>query len=146
MARALEVLVVEDDVSMQRMVEAVFKSATFGEYLVRRASSLGEAVRAAGGMTPDLILLDLDLPDAKGLEAVRSLLASAPQAAIVVLTANRDEALAVEAIRLGVQDWLPKLAGLQQLLPRAVTFAVERQRHRVALTARIAALGESPEG
>jgi FixJ family two-component response regulator len=38
--------------------------------------------------------------------------------------------MAVEAIRLGAEDWLRKFAGLQQLLPRAVTFAVERRRRR----------------
>ena len=133
MARALEVLLVEDDVPMQRIIEVVFKTATLGEYFVRRAGSLAEAIQAAMAMTPDLILLDLDLPDAKGLEGVRSLLALAPRAAIVVLTANTDEQLALEGIRLGCQDWFRKVDGLQRALPRAVTYAVERQRRTWAL-------------
>lgn len=146
MARALEILIIEDDVPMQKMIELVFKSATLGEYLVRRASSLEEGIKATMGVTPDLILLDLDLPDAKGLEGLRALLALAPQAAIVILTASLDEAMAVEAIKLGAQDWLRKVDGLQRSLPRAVTFAVERQKIRAALLARLAAVGETPEG
>ena len=55
----------------------------------------------------------------------------APKAAIVVLTASDDEKMAVETIRLGAQDCLRKIHALQLLLPRAVTFAVERQRQRV---------------
>ncbi|MBW8773045.1 MAG: response regulator [Gemmatimonadetes bacterium] len=146
MARALEILVIEDDVPMQKMIEMVFKSATLGEYLVRRAGSLAEGIKATMGVTPDLILLDLDLPDAKGLEGLRALLALAPQAAIVILTASLDEVMAVEAIKLGAQDWLRKVDGLQRGLPRAVTFAVERQHIRRALLARLAAVGETPEG
>lgn len=146
MARALEILVVEDDLSMVRMIEAVFREAPLGEYLVRRAGTLAEAVKGTLGLTPDLILLDLDLPDAKGLEGVRTLLRLAPQAAVVVLTASGDEQMAVDAIRLGAQDWLQKVHGLSLLLPRAVTFAVERQRRRVGLLAQIAALTEMPEG
>lgn len=146
MARALEVLVVEDDVAMQRIIEVVFKTATIGEYLVRRAKSLEEAIKATMGLSPDLILLDLDLPDAKGLEAVRALLSLAPEAAIMVLTATLDEELALEGIRLGVQDWHRKVDGLQRFLPRAVAFAVERQRIRRALMAQVRALKEPAEG
>ena len=140
MARPLEILVVEDDPLMQRMVEAVFKGAAFGEYFVRRAGTLEEGVKATIGVTPDLILLDLDLPDAKGLEGVRAMLGLAPQAAVVVLTSSADDQMAVEAVRLGAQDCLRKLAGLERVLPRAVTFAVERQRRRVALMAEVAKL------
>ena len=137
MARPLEILVVEDDPLMQRMIEAVFKAATLGEFFLQRAGSLTEAVKATIAVTADLILLDLDLPDAKGLEAVRTLLRLAPQAALVILTSSDDDAMAVEAIRLGAQDSLRKLAGLERILPRAVTFAVERQRRRRALLAEI---------
>ena len=77
MARAIEILVVEDEVAIHRMVEVVFRAAS-AEFLVQRAGSLAEATQKVRGVTPDLILLDLDLPDAKGLEGVRSLLALAP--------------------------------------------------------------------
>lgn len=146
MSRALEVLIVEDDPTMTRLVEAVFRGATLGEYLVHRAPTLTDAIKAAMAVTPDLILLDLDLPDAKGLEGVRSLLALAPRAAMVILTASTDEPQAVEAIRLGAQDWIQKRAGLETLLPRAVTFAVERQRRRVSLIGQIERMKETPEG
>lgn len=77
---------------------------------------------------------------------MRSLLALAPRSAVVILTSPQDDTMALEAIRLGAQDWLQKDADLQRLLPRAVTFAVERQRRRVGLLGQIERLRESPEG
>ena len=145
MARAIEILVVEDEVAIHRMVEVVFRAAS-AEFLVQRAGSLAEATQKVRGVTPDLILLDLDLPDAKGLEGVRSLLALTPRSAVVILTSTQDDTMALEAIRLGAQDWLQKDADLQRLLPRAATFAVERQRRRVGLLGQIERLRESPEG
>lgn len=140
MARALEILVVEDDPLIQRLIEAVFKAATLGAFLVRRASTLEEGITATRTITPDLVLLDLDLPDAKGLEGVRAMLALAPQAAVVILTSNDDDQMAIEAIRLGAQDCIRKLAGLERVLPRAVSFAVERQRQRAEMAAQLAKL------
>ena len=145
MARAIEILVVEDEVAVQRLVDVVFRAAS-EDFLVQRVGSLEAASKAVMTLTPDLILLDLDLPDAKELEAVKALLHLAPRSAIVVLTARTDDAMAHEAIRLGAQDWLQKNADLQRLLPRAATFAVERQRRRVKLLAEIARLQETPEG
>ena len=72
MTRALEILVVEDEVEIQRLVDVVFRVAAPGGFLVRRAGSLEEAIRAVTGMMPDLVLLDLHLPDAQGLEATTS--------------------------------------------------------------------------
>jgi len=130
MTRALEILVVEDEVEIQRLVDVVFRVAAPGGFLVRRAGSLEEAIRGVTMMLPDLILLDLHLPDAQGLEALQSLRDLVPRAAIVVLTSNTDEALAFEGIRLGAQDWLQKGGDLHRQLPRAALFAVERQRQR----------------
>jgi DNA-binding response OmpR family regulator len=142
MSRALEILVVEDEVDVQRLVEVVFRVAAPGGFLVRRAGTLAEAIQAVLGMMPDLVLLDLHLPDAQGLEALTALRDLAPQAAIVVLTSNTDEALAFEGIKLGAQDWLLKGGDLHRILPRASVFAVERQRQRRALEEAIDRLSE----
>lgn len=131
MARAIEIVIVEDDVAVQRLVDVVFRSAP-AEFLVQRVGTLADAVKAVLALAPDLIVLDLDLPDAKGLEAVRTLLGLAPKSAIVVLTATKDDEMALEAIRLGVQDWLHKDMDLKRHLPRAALFAVERQRRVLA--------------
>jgi DNA-binding NarL/FixJ family response regulator len=128
--RAIETLVVEDELAVQKLVDVLLRAGRPGEFLVQRAGSLAAAERAVQGLAPDLIVLDLELPDARGLEALKALLRLAPVAAIVVLTATDDEALALEAIRLGAEDWLHKDADLARALPRAVQFAVARKRTR----------------
>jgi len=142
MSRALEILVVEDEVDVQRLVEVVFRVAAPGGFLVRRAGTLADAIKAVMGMMPDLVLLDLHLPDAQGLEALKALRDLVPQAAIVVLTSNTDEALAFEGIKLGAQDWLLKGGDLHKILPRASIFAVERQRQRRLLEEAVEKLNE----
>jgi len=58
--------------------------------------------------TPDIIVLDLGLPDAQGLEALRRARAAAPRVPLVVLTALDDESLAAQALHEGAQDYLIK--------------------------------------
>ena len=102
MARAIEILVVEDEVAAKRLVDVVFRTAS-DDFLVQRVGSLEGAIKAVRTLTPDLILLDLDLPDAKGLEAVKVLLDLAPRSAIVILTASTDNAI-VEPRAIGRRD------------------------------------------
>jgi signal transduction histidine kinase len=75
----------------------------------------------------DVILLDLGLPDAQGLEAVRRAHLAAPTIPLVVLTALDDESLAVEALQEGAQDYLIKGRIDAHGLLRAVRYAVERK-------------------
>ncbi len=80
----------------------------------------------------DLILLDLGLPDVRGLQGLRAIKALRPEVPVVILTGNDDAELAVEALQAGAQDYLVKgQAG--QLLLRTLTFAWERNRVRRAL-------------
>lgn len=81
----------------------------------------------------DIILLDLGLPDAQGMDAVRRAHAAAPRVPLVVLTGLDDEAVAAQALQEGAQDYLVK----GQLLPvglfRALRYAVERKSMEAAL-------------
>jgi serine phosphatase RsbU (regulator of sigma subunit) len=76
----------------------------------------------------DCVLLDLGLPDARGLEAVERLRAAAPDAAIVVLTGHDDEQRGVDALSRGAEDYLIKGVVDGPLLARAIRYAIERCR------------------
>ncbi|MBK8082723.1 MAG: EAL domain-containing protein [Devosia sp.] len=78
-------------------------------------------------MTVDVILLDLGLPDAGGLEAVRRAQAAAPRVPLVVLTGLDDETIAAQALKQGAQDYLIKGEIESRSLMRAVRYAIERQ-------------------
>jgi two-component system cell cycle response regulator len=72
--------------------------------------------------------LDLSLPDAEGLNTVEKIHAGAPGVPIVVLTGVDEEALGLEAIRIGAQDYMLKTEINPRLLRRAIRYAIERQR------------------
>jgi len=75
----------------------------------------------------DLVLLDLNLPDSRGLWTLEAILAQAPNVPVVVLTGLADEQLAVDAVRHGAQDYLVKGEVDGRLLARAIRYAVERK-------------------
>jgi len=74
------------------------------------------------------LLLDLSLPDAKGVETVVRMQQNAATLPIVVLTGLDDDSVAVEAVRAGAQDYLVKGQIDGRLLVRALSYAIERQR------------------
>ena len=91
----------------------------------------------------DIVLLDLLLPDSQGLEAFRQIHAYAQDIPLVVLTALDDEAVAVQAMRLGAQDYLVKGRLSGDVLMRAIRYAIERKQAESALRRSQASLAES---
>jgi len=89
--------------------------------------TLAEAT-AAMEQPPRCILLDLGLPDAEGLGALRYLIELAPQAAVLVLTGLADEHRGAAALAAGAQDYLVKDQIDGPLLARAIRYALERKR------------------
>lgn len=127
--RTNSILLIEDDPDYTRFVSAVLSNCG-GAFEIRAAATLSGGLDTANRYRPDLILLDLGLPDCSGHETFRRVKAHAPETPIVVLTANDDEATAMQAAEDGVQDYLVK--GLQQprVIARCVKMALRRQaRH-----------------
>jgi diguanylate cyclase (GGDEF)-like protein/PAS domain S-box-containing protein len=81
----------------------------------------------------DIILLDLGLPDAEGLEALRRVRAAAPRVAVVVLTGRDEESLSAYALQEGAQDYLIKGQIDSRSLLRALRYAIERKTMEEAL-------------
>lgn len=79
--------------------------------------------------SPDAVVLsDLSLPDSRGLATVRAIRQAAPDVALVVLSGNDDEALALRATTAGADDWIVKSDLKPRLLRRTVRYARERRR------------------
>ena len=99
-----------------------------GSFALTHVLRLGEALilLKKGGI--DIVLLDMGLPDGHGLDTVRRAHAIAPGIPLVVLTGLDDEALAVEAMKEGAQDYLIKGEIENRALPRALRHSIERQR------------------
>lgn len=102
-------------------------------YRIEHASRLAEAAARLQNARPDLILLDLMLPDSAGLQTFAELHRCAPEAALVVLSGLGDETLARHAVRAGAQDFLVKGRTPPEILVRSLDYALERQRSLVRL-------------
>ncbi len=141
----LQVLCIEDNHVDFELLRDYLKRAVFPRPIdLDRAGSIGEArQRFENGGTPkiyDIVLLDLSLPDSQGAESYYSLYAFAPQTAVVILSGNNDQELALQLVQSGAQDYLPKDALSSNLLVRSITYAMKRQQHRTEmenLTARL---------
>lgn len=108
------VLVIEDEPQMRRFLRT---SLTMHGYKVVEVGTGREGLAHAGGHNPDLILLDLGLPDGDGLAVVRALRAQR-RTPIIVLSARGREQDKVAALDLGADDYLTKPFGLGELLAR----------------------------
>jgi two-component system KDP operon response regulator KdpE len=114
MTSLLRILLIDDEPSIQKSVGALLRSRG---YDVELASNGTEALAAAAHRAPDLVVLDLGLPDLEGTEVCRRLRASS-DVPILVLTARGNEADKVEALDLGADDYVTKPFGAEELLAR----------------------------
>ena len=108
----ISVLVVDDDRTLRETLAEFF--ATLG-IAVRTAASASEGRQAAAEHAPDVVLVDLRLPDASGLVLLEALRTDDPELGVIMLTAHADVATAVRAMRQGALDFLEKPVDLETL-------------------------------
>ena len=104
--REIRVLIVDDHPVFRFGLRALLQSEE-GIAVVGEAASGAEAVEQAVALQPDVVLMDLNLPDINGVEATRQLLAQAPQVAVLVITMFDDDSL-FAAMRAGARGYLLK--------------------------------------
>lgn len=113
-ATPLRVLVVDDEPPIRKLLRM---GLTAQGYQTLEASN-GKAALELLGQAPDLIILDLGLPDAQGLDLLRTIRARNESVPIVVLSSRGDEAGKVQALDLGADDYVTKPFGMDELLAR----------------------------
>ncbi len=119
-AASARVLIVEDQPVLRNVIKVACASSPHLEVAAEVASGT-EAVDAYGNLLPDLVLIDLSLPDMSGLEVARRLRREVPRPKILVLSGRTDDETLFEAIRAGVDGYLEKTMGV-----RHITEALER--------------------
>ena len=124
----LRLLLVEDNEGDVALVKALLADASYFSAEVQVAARLSAAAAALERSAPDLILLDLGLPDSQGAETVARMRALRPEVPIVVLTGAEESALGMQSVEAGAQDYLVKGELKRHALERAARYAVERQR------------------
>jgi two-component system response regulator NreC len=116
-----------------------------GFEVVAEGDSAESATRYASGHHPNVLVLDLNLPDESGLNAVPKILERSPETKIVVLTMDESSQSARDALRAGVHGYILKEAAESELL-RAVKLAAKSERYvQPSLGAQLAAESENPD-
>jgi len=128
-----KILLVEDNPGDLRLVQEAFRQIADLHSEIIHCETLTQALESLEGSKPDVALIDLGLPDAQGLEAVRRIYSVAPSVPIVVLTVLNDESLGMQALKEGAQDYLIKTHIDWRTIWRALCYAIERQRVQVEL-------------
>jgi two-component system, OmpR family, KDP operon response regulator KdpE len=126
-AHAPRILLVDDEAGIQRAVAPLLRARG---YDVEAAATGGDALKAFTARTPDLIVLDLGLPDIEGTEVCRRVRAQSA-VPIIILSARGAEADKVDALDLGADDYVTKPFGPEELLAR-IRVALRRTKGRDA--------------
>jgi two-component system KDP operon response regulator KdpE len=130
MARGATILIVDDEPPIRRFLRT---SLAAQDYAVVEAANGADALRAMASEEPDLVILDLGLPDMNGSEVIRAIRGTSP-VPIIVLSVRNDERGKVEALDLGADDYVTKPFGMEELVARI----------RTALRHRFQEKGEPP--
>jgi len=131
--KPIKFLLIEDNPGDARLIQELLSEANMESFQVEVAKRLSDGLDALSARRFDVVLLDLSLPDSSGLETLVKVHTKAQKVAIIVLTGLSDEALAVEAVRKGAQDYLVKGQIDENLLCRAILYAIERKQVEEAL-------------
>lgn len=134
---ATSLLVVEDSPGDARLLREMFNEDPANSIVMSNVGSMKEAEDHIARNVVDIVLLDLGLPDAQGLEGVRRARAAGPDIPLVILSGLDDERLALEALKNGAQDYLIKGEVDSRGLLRALRHAIERKSLEAAARALI---------
>ncbi len=129
-----KVLIIEDNPGDAVLIHEMLKEADDKQYLGVVSPTLEDGESKLSSFLPDVILLDLTLPDSTGLPTLLHVRSIAHDVPIIVLTGLDDQnQLGVNAVKTGAQDYLVKDNIDGKLLRRSISYAIERQRIETAL-------------
>lgn len=127
------VLLIEDNLDFATLLEKRLSTATNPSFQVKHVEQLQEGIKYLAKGVTNVVLLDLTLPDSRGLDTFLKLHEQAPSIQVVVLTGFDDESLGLEVMRQGAQDYLVKNQVDGKLIVRSLQYAIERHRLQNAL-------------
>ena len=131
------ILIIEDDTSIRQGLEDTLRAKG---YTVASADRGGEGLRLFGEELPDLVILDLMLPDTDGFDVCKELKAHSRDIPVIILTARGAELDRVRGLELGADDYVTKPFSLMELLAR-VAAVLRRANRGHALEAPVEAIG-----
>ena len=137
MTDTVKILLIEDDADYALVAQNRLKTDPKHRFEPLHVQTLAEGLealdRTASNHPMDLVLLDLNLPDSRGLDTFTQLKSRAPLVPVVILSATDDETVALEALKAGAQDYIIKGQIDGKFLTRILSYNLERSRLQVEL-------------
>ena len=124
----ISVLLIEDEPDAARLIQYTLSKAAETRVAVDWAADLDTGLARLKERTYQAVLLDLNLPDSSGFDTFVRVRKNAPDRAVIVLTGQEDEALALQAVRAGADEYLVKSEIRDRFLVQRIRYAVERHR------------------
>ena len=126
---SIKLLLVDDDAGDRKMVKlALSQLSDIVDFNIETAETLSGAIEHLKNKNHDVVLLDLGLPDSRGLDTVQKTHEANPDIPIVVLTGLADEEAGLGAMEKGAEDYLVKGKVLEHTLVKAIRYAIERKK------------------
>ena len=129
----IKILLIEDNPSDVIMLAENLERDPLSIFELTSVELLSEALGLLQHNRFDIILLDLGLPDSFGQETFNSIHQAAPDLPIIILSGGSDEALALDAVQTGAQDYLVKGPTSWGIAARSIRYTIERQRSHLAV-------------
>jgi len=132
-SRPVRALLVEDSEGFAYFIRDALMRKNAGRFELGEATTLEEGLGALLSQDIDVVLLDLGLPDSVRIDTFKRIHAASPETPIIILTVLNDDEVALQAMRLGAQDYLIKDQVTENLLLRSIRYALERARSQKTL-------------
>jgi two-component system, sensor histidine kinase and response regulator len=131
----ISALLIEDDPDDVLLVKESLAEISLGKIKLAYTGRLSRGLIELSVQAYDVILLDLNLPDSRGLETLKTVIKSYPKIPVVVLSGLADDATTIEAAKRGAQDYLVKGEINGPMLVRVLHYAIERKQAEAVLRA-----------
>lgn len=128
-----KILVIEDNPSDAILLKESLNDISYSQLVTIPGISQLQDYK---GSLPELIFLDLNLPDSRGMESFMTVNRQFPDAAIIVLSGMHDEKMALQALQAGAQDYLVKGEFDEKSLSKSIRYSIERKRSQISLKER----------
>ncbi len=132
---SIRALLIEDDPDDVLLLKEALAEIGSWQIKLDHADRLSRGLIQLGGQNYDVLLLDLNLPDSRGLDTLHTTLKGFPRLPVVVLSGLDDEAITIKAVRCGAQDYLVKGEINGPLVMRVLRYAIERKQVEAVLRA-----------
>ncbi len=129
----IKILLIEDDPDFTYTLKERLKTSKEPSFSIDCANDLAGGIRKISEGGFDIVLLDLNLKDSKGMATLKKVNQQAKDLPIIVLTGEYDESIGPETLRLGAQDYFLKGEIHPQALVRSIHYSIERKKQELAL-------------